>query len=144
MKEGMTESSLSLSEETKLLEAARISAKRAYAPYSKFRVGAAVLTEAGGLFTGCNVENASLGLTMCAERVAIFSAVAHEGGDTLKIRAVAVLTDSSAPCSPCGACRQVILELGPEANVLFQGVTGITRASAKELLPGAFEWNARR
>lgn len=134
----MTSSVLSADERSRLLRAARDAVKRAYARYSNFRVGAVVLTEKGGLFSGCNVENASYGLTICAERTAIFSAVAHEGGDNMRIRALAVVNEHDAPCSPCGACRQVIFEFGPDAIVLFQGRDGREEASAAELLPKGF------
>src|SRR5206468_2912133 len=97
---------LATDESSLLIEKARAVAGRAYAPYSNFRVGAAVLTDTGRVYSGCNVENASYGLTICAERTAIFSAVAGEGGNDLRIRAVAVLNDDGTPCSPCGACRQ--------------------------------------
>jgi cytidine deaminase len=94
---------------------ARGAAKAAYAPYSKFRVGAAVLTGSGKVYTGCNVENASYGLCNCAERTAIFSAIA--AGER-EIRAVTVYTPTPTATSPCGACRQVINEFGPDAIVI--------------------------
>ncbi len=131
---------LSADQKKQLLEAARGAVKQAYAPYSKFRVGAAVLTENGSIFSGCNVENASYGLTICAERNAIFSAVAAEGGDKMKVRAVAVLTEHNVPCSPCGACRQVIFEFGPDATVLFQGLEGMRDSRADDLLPEGFRF----
>jgi len=130
--------SLSANERTQLLQGALDAVKRAYAPYSNFRVGAAILTEKGNMFSGCNVENASYGLTMCAERAAIFSAVAKEGGDNLKIRALAVVNEHGSACSPCGACRQVIFEFGPEAIVLFQGRDGVEETHTNELLPKGF------
>jgi cytidine deaminase len=99
----------------RLERAARAAAARAYAPYSRFRVGAAVLAGSGRIYPGCNVENASYGLCMCAERAAILAAVA--AGEAA-IRAVAVYTPTAAPTSPCGACRQVIREFGPDALVL--------------------------
>src|SRR3954452_21081364 len=101
---------VAVSEEQKqrLIAAARDVQARAYARYSNFRVGAAVLLENGEIFTGCNVENASYGLTNCAERSAIFAAVSKLGGANVKIGAVAVVNDHDAACSPCGACRQVI------------------------------------
>jgi cytidine deaminase len=99
----------------RLLTAARSAAKTAYAPYSKFRVGAAVLAGSGRIFTGANVENASYGLGNCAERTAICAAVA--AGER-KIVAVAVYTPTPAPTTPCGACRQVLNEFGPRAVVL--------------------------
>src|SRR6185312_6764581 len=95
--------------------AAREAIERAYCPYSTFRVGAAVLTQGGDVFAGCNVENASYGLTICAERIAVFQAVA--GGHTV-VRAVAIYTPTQSPTAPCGACRQVLNEFGPRALVL--------------------------
>lgn len=134
----MIYSSLSADERSRLFQVARDAVKRAYAPYSKFRVGAAILTKGGNIFSGCNVENASYGLTICAERAAIFSAVAKEGGDTMQIRALAVVNESDTPCSPCGACRQAIFEFGPEAIVLFRGHDGIHETRAVDLLPEGF------
>ena len=96
----------------RLKTAARLAAANAYAPYSKFRVGAAILTASGKIHAGCNVENASYGLTNCAERTAIFGAVAA-GGPKLKLACVVVYTPTSKPTAPCGACRQVIYEFGP-------------------------------
>ena len=128
---------LSASEQNRLLEAAAAAQRRAYAPYSKFFVGAAVLPESGNVYTGCNVENASYGLTNCAERTAIFSAVAAEGPQ-VKVRAVAVTNAQNVPCSPCGACRQVIYEFGPQATVVFQGQKGFVSMSAGDLLPSGF------
>jgi cytidine deaminase len=120
-----------------LLRAARAAMKKAYAPYSRFRVGAALLTTEGEVFSGCNVENASYGMTNCAERTAIFSAVA-KSGPKLEIRAIAVVNDKGVPCSPCGACRQVIYEFGPHATVYFQGAEGPTQAPITDLLPEGF------
>jgi cytidine deaminase len=122
---------------TTLLRAARTAMKKAYAPYSNFRVGAAILTKTGKIFSGCNVENASYGMTNCAERTAIFSAVA-ELGPKLEVTAVAVVNDHGVPCSPCGACRQVIYEFGPDALVFFQGADGDKQAHITELLPEGF------
>lgn len=129
---------LSPDERTKLLRVAREAVKNAYAPYSEFRVGAAVLTERGNIFSGCNIENASYGLTICAERAAIYSAVANEGGNKMKIRAICVVNDKDSTCSPCGACRQVIYEFGPNAIVIFNGRDGLISAHANELLPDGF------
>lgn len=130
---------LSADERHRLVEAARTMLDRAYAPYSKFHVGAAILTEAGNLYTGCNVENASYGVTNCAERTAIFSAVAAEGPG-MKLRAVAVLNSQTMPCSPCGACRQVIYEFGPKALVIYQGNNSLSEATADQLLPAGFHF----
>ena len=134
----VTNSGISTDERSRLLNVARVAVKQAYAPYSSFRVGAAVLTEKGNIFPGCNVENASYGLTICAERAAIFSAVTKEGGDNMRIQALTVVTEHDIPCSPCGGCRQVILEFGPSAIVLFQGRDGLEEVQAAELLPAGF------
>ncbi len=116
-----------------LARAARAARRRAYAPYSQFRVGAAVLTGSGKIITGCNVENASYGLSMCAERVAIQRAVA-EGHR--RIKAVAVAAPGSA--MPCGACRQVMREFGI-THVVIAGTRGTARLhTLADLLPAAF------
>jgi cytidine deaminase len=120
-----------------LLSAARAAFKNAHAPYSNFRVGSAILTDRGTLYSGCNVENASYGLTICAERNAIFAAVAAEGSG-MRIKAVAVATERDGPCAPCGACRQVIFEFGPDAVVLFRGQAGTQQMAITNLLPEGF------
>ena len=120
-----------------LLRSAQQVMTNAHAPYSKFRVGAAILLSDGKIFSGCNVENASYGMTNCAERTAIFSAVAQLG-PKIEIRAVAVANAQGVPCSPCGACRQVIYEFGPDAAVYFQGAEGLKQAHITELLPEGF------
>jgi len=129
--------SLSSKQRQHLLRSARQAMKHAHAPYSHFRVGAALLTTKGEIFSGCNVENASYGLTNCAERTAIFAAVA-ESGPGLNIRAIAVVNDQGVPCSPCGACRQVIYEFGPEATIIFQSAKGWKESHITELLPEGF------
>ena len=121
----------------RLLQAARAAMKNAHAPYSKFKVGAALLTTNGKVFSGCNVENASYGMTNCAERTAIFSAVAKLGPQ-MEIRALAITNNQDAPCSPCGACRQVIYEFGPQATILFKGARGWKELSITDLLPEGF------
>src|SRR6516164_7033404 len=126
---------LSPAERQSLLDAARQALKRAYARYSNFRVGAAVLTEQGEIFQGCNVENASYGLTICAERAAIFTAVQQTKGAKLAIRAVAVVNGDELPCSPCGACRQVIFEFGEKATVIFKGEDRYQDMLITDLLP---------
>jgi cytidine deaminase len=123
-----------------LLRRARTAARRAYAPYSKFNVGAAVRTTRGAIFTGVNVENASYGLTICAERNAIAAAVAGEGAK-MRLAAIAVfVTAGDGGFPPCGACRQVIAEFAtPETVAVFGGADGepvVTGAS--DLLPHAF------
>ncbi|MBI4712219.1 MAG: cytidine deaminase [Planctomycetes bacterium] len=99
-----------------LIKAARESLKHAYAPYSRFRVGAAVLTEKGKIFQGCNIENASYGLTVCAERVAIFNAIAS-GERHFKV--MAITTSGKSPAYPCGACLQVLAEFAPELILII-------------------------
>jgi cytidine deaminase len=123
-----------------LLHAAQQASERAYAPFSKFYVGAAILTQSGEIFSGCNVENSSYGLTNCAERTAIFSAVAAGAiSADQDLVAIAVVNREGAACSPCGACRQVIFEFGPEAVVIYRTHTGeISQTKAKDLLPDGF------
>jgi len=133
----MPSDKVSSDDRERLIEAARAAAENAYAPYSQFRVGAAVLTGKGEIFTGCNVENASYGMTNCAERTAIFAAVA-KSGPKLEIRAVAVINAKDVPCAPCGACRQVIYEFGPEAIIFFPSAQGWKEAHITELLPEGF------
>ena len=128
---------LSSEQRDELVQAARAAVQHAYAPYSHFKVGAALLTAKNEIFSGCNVENASYGLTNCAERTAVFSAVAQSGPDLL-IKAIAVVNDQGVPCSPCGACRQVIYEFGPDAIVVFQSATGWKESPITELLPEGF------
>jgi cytidine deaminase len=120
----------------RLKEAARAASERAYCPYSKFRVGAAILTSSGRIFAGCNVENASYGLTICAERNAVFLMVAS--GET-SIRAVVIYTPTPTPTAPCGACRQVLNEFGPDALV-HSGCDGpqVISRRISQLLPEAF------
>jgi cytidine deaminase len=111
--------------------------KHAYAPYSQFRVGAAVLLGDGRAFSGCNVENASYGLSICAERNAVFSAVAGSSKKP-EIVAAAVVNHRGVACSPCGACRQVLAEFGPNAVVWYQGAGGMTQRTMRELLVDGF------
>lgn len=122
-----------------LLERARTARENAYAPYSKFKVGAALLTKDGRVFAGCNIENASYGLCNCAERTAFFSAVAA-GCRRDEFAALAVIGDTDGPIAPCGACRQVIIELGgPDLKIRLGNVRGATRdTTAGEQLPDPF------
>jgi cytidine deaminase len=122
-----------------LLERAREARAEAYAPYSHFPVGAALLAEDGEVVTGCNVENASYGLSNCAERTAVFKAVS---GGRRRFAAVAVVGPrDDLACSPCGACRQVLYEFGPD--MLFvtptDGDGGYSVTAMRDLLPGAFD-----
>ncbi len=127
-------------EDHALLERAAFAAASAYAPYSKFLVGAALRTARGAVFTGCNVENASYGLTLCAERNAVGAAVAAEGAG-MRIVAIAVVVDADRSFPPCGACRQVILEFAEAGAIVLIGDRGpgpVRRTTIGELLPGAF------
>lgn len=119
-----------------LIERAKEASQNAYAPYSNFRVGACVLSEGGNLYSGCNFENASYGLSICAERNAIGSMVAN--GET-KIKAIAIYSPNMYNCTPCGACRQVINEFKTEETVIVT-VAGdeIITKTIEELLPGSF------
>ncbi|TPG07425.1 cytidine deaminase [Rhodanobacter glycinis] len=123
-----------------LLAFARSAREKAYAPYSNFQVGAALLTRDGRRFSGCNVENASYGLCNCAERTALFSAIAAgcQPGD---FTALAVIADTPDPVSPCGACRQVMSELCDDAMpVLLANLGGNTQqTTVAALLPGSFK-----
>jgi cytidine deaminase len=121
-----------------LIEVARQVRELAYAPYSKFRVGAVVECRDGRTFTGCNVENSSYGLTMCAERVALGKAVSEGASDFIRI---AVIADAHAPVPPCGACRQVISELcGSQTEIVMVNLEGrIVTHTVAQLLPEAFD-----
>ncbi|MEY4830129.1 MAG: hypothetical protein RLZZ562_1925 [Planctomycetota bacterium] len=122
-----------------LAHSARSVQQHAYAPASRFRVGAAVLADDGRIFSGCNVENASYGLTICAERAAVFTAVAN---GVRAIRAVAVVTDLVDPARPCGACRQVLAEFGPSMQVVLLGSAGAQLVTSLErLLPDPFTFH---
>ncbi len=134
----MNQSNLTESEQKQLIETATKALDSSYAPYSQFRVGAAVLTVKGNIFSGCNVENASYGLSMCAERNAIANAIIGEKKDTMRIKAIAVTNSQQVSCSPCGACRQVIWEFGQEVEVIFRGNQGWQNSTIKELLPDGF------
>jgi cytidine deaminase len=130
---------LSPAEATALMARAREARRHAYAPYSRFPVGAALLCDDGTVFTGCNVENAAFGLTNCAERVALQKAVSE--GRHSGFRAVAVVGPrDEAPCTPCGSCRQVLFEFGPEMLILTpDGEGDLPRSTpARDLLPDGF------
>lgn len=120
-----------------LIKEAAVARERAYVPYSKFKVGAALLTKDGKVFHGCNIENAAYSMCNCAERTALFKAWSEGEKEFLTL---AVIADTERPVSPCGACRQVISELcAPEMKVILTNLQGdIQETTVKELLPGAF------
>jgi len=121
---------------TPLLTAAREARFAAYAPYSRFHVGAAILTESGHIVTGCNVENVSFGLTICAERTAMVRTVAEGRGMPI---AIAIASDSHLPTPPCGACRQFLAEFNPTMRVVYGGAEGeAVETTLDLLLPGMF------
>jgi cytidine deaminase len=123
--------------ETELIKKAKNARLKAYAPYSKFKVGAALLTKSGKVYTGANVENSTFGLTVCAERVAVFKAVTKGDKDFVKI---AIVADKNPPITPCGACRQVLSEFAKDLEIICANLKGkVERYSLKELLPEAFE-----
>lgn len=125
-----------------LVEAARAASERGYAPYSGFRVGAALLGEAGGVFTGCNVENASLGMTICAEQSAVVCAVA--AGER-RFQALAIYCEAQEPAPPCGACRQVLREFARDLRIYLAAARGDWREVAlADLYPEPFGPDALR
>lgn len=122
--------------DSELIKKAKKARERAYAPYSKFKVGAALLTKKGKVYTGANVENATLGLTVCAERVALFKAVTNGEKNFVKI---AVVADKDEPITPCGACLQVLSEFTSDLKIVCANLKGKTkRYNLRELLPEAF------
>ena len=119
-----------------LFSAAKQAREYAYAPYSHFSVGAALLSSEGQIYTGCNVENASYGLSVCAERAAVFKAVSQ---GCSSFRALVLVTDGETPASPCGACRQVLAEFSPEIEVFMCNLEGkMVHTTVEKLLPYTF------
>lgn len=120
-----------------LIEQAKEAMQKAYVPYSSFQVGAALLTENDKLYLGCNIENASYGLTNCAERTAIFKAISE--GEK-RVKAIAIVGDTEGPISPCGACRQVIAEFSDDnTKIILANLNGdFVETTIHELLPGFF------
>jgi cytidine deaminase len=118
-----------------LVDAARAAQQQAYAPYSRFRVGCALEADDGRVFVGCNVENASYGLTICAERAAVCAAIA---AGARRFRRAVVVSDADPPAAPCGACRQVLSEFGPDLRVDAVSAAGSVTWTIAELLPAAF------
>lgn len=123
---------------TELIDAARRAREQSYSPYSRFAVGAAVLDDAGTVHTGCNVENRTFGLSICAERVAVTRAVAS---GVRRLAAVAVVTDTAPPAVPCGLCLETLSEFAPDLPVVVANLEGETRRfQLRELHPYPFEW----
>lgn len=135
----MSSPSITPDQSSQLQAAAEAAARHAYAPYSKFFVGAAILLESGEIVSGCNVENASYRLTTCAEQTAIASAVAIHG-PSIRISAVTVHNLNQTACQPCGACRQTIAEFAPlTATISYPGTGGkFVTCTLADLLPSAF------
>jgi len=120
-----------------LVQAARAARERAHAPYSRFKVGAALETADGLVITGCNVENATYGLTICAERVAVVKAIS-EGHQ--RFTRIAIVADTTDPTPPCGACRQILWEFGGDIEVILANLSETTaRHRLAELLPSPFD-----
>lgn len=120
-----------------LLDAARAARLNAHAPYSKFQVGAALETAAGAIITGCNVENATYGLTLCAERVAVVKAISEGHRDFVR---VAIVADTEQPTPPCGACRQILWEFGGNLEIILGNLrTEKARHQLRDLLPQPFD-----
>ncbi len=118
-----------------LIDIAKKAMENAYAPYSNFRVGAALLTKSGKVFTGVNVENSSYGLTMCAERVAVFKAVSEGERDFIKI---AIVSSGGEKTYPCGACRQVLYEFSDSIEIILEDRGKIFKTDLKKLFPEGF------
>lgn len=120
-----------------LIQAALLAREHAHAPYSHFKVGAAVSDDAGRIFTGCNVESASYGLSICAERVAVFKAVSDACG---KLTRIAVVADTETLTPPCGACRQILWEFCRDANLLLANLAGKQESvTVRQIYPRPFD-----
>jgi len=120
----------------KLAEKAREAVENAVAPFSNFRVGAALITAGGRVYTGCNIENPSLSMSVCAEKVALMKALSEGEREFV---AIAIFADGMEYCPPCGSCRQLLYEFAPEILVVMAGVKDYRVEYIKSLLPGAFE-----
>ena len=123
----------------KLVRAAEKSLKLAIAPYSEFKVGVSIATKSGQIYTGCNIENPSLMLSICAEKVALLKALS-DGKRSFK--AMAIVSDKQDYCYPCGSCRQILWEFAGDIDVYLAGSAGVKKYSMRELLPYAFNANA--
>lgn len=134
----MPDKNISMEMAEKLVAAAKTAKDNAYAPYSGFTVGAAILLEGGNIITGCNVENASYSLTICAERNAMSAALVRGYKQPL---AIAIVGDEGRICPPCGACRQFLIEFNPKMIVILEDKAGITTRILEEQLPEYFSGN---
>ena len=122
---------------TSIVKAAQKAKRNSYSPYSKFRIGAAVLTQSGKIFTGCNIENSSFSLTICAERTALFKAISES---QKKFKVIAIASDKNEFITPCGACRQVLLELAGNIDVILVNGKGKSKTTKlATLLPMPFD-----
>ncbi len=120
-----------------LIAAAKTVRERAHAPFSHFKVGCAIEDEHGNIYTGCNIENATYGLTLCAERVAVFKAVSEGAG---KLKRIAVVADTENPTPPCGACRQILWEFCGDAELILENLTGQRETlTIKQIFPRPFD-----
>ncbi len=125
-----------------LILEAKKAMKLAYAPYSNFKVGAALLSSSGKVFTGANLENSSSGLTVCAERVALYKALSSGGKEFTKI---AVIASAEKPITPCGLCRQALFEFSPDLKVICSNLKGkVRKFTLKQLLPHPFSYDKKR
>ena len=132
----------SLADNKKLISEAEKARKNAYAPYSRFSVGAALLSRSGKVYTGANLENSSFGQTVCAERLALYKAVSDGEKDFKKI---AIVAAGAKPVTPCGICRQALLEFSPELEVICSNLSGkVKKYTLKRLLPHPFEYEKRK
>lgn len=120
----------------KMIQMAQAVRELAYAPYSNFKVGVALLGKSGKIYQGCNIENASYGLTICAERVAAAKAISEGERD---FRGIAIVADTDKPCPPCGMCRQFLYEFSPDMEIIMANLEGeVLKVTLRELLPNAF------
>ena len=128
-------------DDDQLIKRAREAQMHAYAPYSQFRVGAALLSEEGQVFTGCNVENSSFGATICAERTAVFTAVCH---GVRRFSKIVIVTDDEKPAWPCGICRSVLFEFAPDLEVIAVGSSGkVEKMPLSQLYPKGFRFSKK-
>ena len=134
---------LSYALKDQMIDRARQAALSAYAPYSRYHVGSAILTASDQIYVGCNVENAAYGLCSCAERNAIFRAISEEG-PTLRLQALVVVNREETACTPCGGCRQIIAEFGPTCIITYTNGTAWLDVPLTTLLPEGFHLSQSR